>query len=466
MPSARELTEAEQLNRERIEQYSRWQPWPAPEPDNVPLFDPDEDDCVDDDPDYEDEFLESPTRRLNCRGCGRFISEEQVTVRTPVPSRGTEYLYCRSCTNECIVCHNQYRPREPMDVGLPGVCTRDECRVQAISCSQCGHVTTATLGTNIYATRSTRASDVNARQRSHGICIVCEHCATTRFVYCDIHDIYEDRTTRRNCLDNLVGNYNSNPKLKFHSFGPFGERIKEAPTDGQIYMGMELETECVDIGTMRDNNYYEGAKLLLKSHKQHLWLKRDGSLHDGIEICTHPMTLEYFRSINWDVFEALFDYKFQAWNQTRCGMHIHVGRSAFKNDSHLWKFCQMIVANPEKSQKFAGRPANSYCVMDGMKKKASRHVAKKPVESPHHYDAVNLSNPNTVEVRIFRSTLKIRRILANWEFLDAVVRYTEKITIPQIRSEDALKWKVFRKWLEGQSQYEELLSFVDNGKED
>lgn len=289
---------------------------------------------------------------------------------------------------------------------------------------------------------------------------ICEHC-NNMYIWCVQHYRFEYRNDTQSCPNRIIGGHNSNPALKFHLFTPFGEKISPVVIPGEVFLGMELECES------HYADLYGGARIIHAGLEKYAWMKTDGSLNNGFEICTHPMTLEYFKSVDWSAFGELLKFGFHAWNASTAGIHVHVGRSAFKSDSHLWKFGEMIVMNPEKVQKFAGRGANGYNTYNGMVRKVSDTVLKKPEANPGHYDAVNLSNANTVEVRIFRSSLRIRRILANLEFVDACVRYTEDLTIPMIRN-GALKWRSFRKWINEQKPglYDELLSFVDNGKED
>lgn len=410
--------------------------------------------------------------RARCHECNQDLDKRLVPVKA-TNTRGR--YWCDLCCLPCLGCRGMYRQGVGPTAMVMVNCCSHECFELLFNCSSC-RVTELRMNCSFFS----RYEHTGRMERSYQDGSIgnrfCRSCAS-HFEYCETHDRVEDDRRDNACRMNLIHGYNSNPVLKFHSFGrKFGQpKVDRSPEDGQVYLGMELECECHGESRHR----LAGAQILNKTMGKRIWMKKDGSLSNGIEICTHPMTLEYFKSCDWSGFNELLEsgLHFRAWDSPNAGIHIHVGRTAFNTDSHLWKFGEMIVMNPEKSQKFAGRIENSFCRMTAerdsygrvrggkdLKKTISGTLLKKPGHQPAHYDAVNLSNENTVEVRIFRSSLRIDRILANLEFVDAVVRYTRDLKVSDVK-DGALKWSGFRKWLDKQTQYDELLMFVDNGLE-
>ena len=62
------------------------------------------------------------------------------------------------------------------------------------------------------------------------------------------------------------------------------------------YFGVELE---VDEGG-KDNDNAASLKSIANVHEGNIYIKSDGSLEDGFEIVSHPMTLEYHtEEMNW-----------------------------------------------------------------------------------------------------------------------------------------------------------------------
>jgi hypothetical protein len=91
-------------------------------------------------------------------------------------------------------------------------------------------------------------------------------------------------------------------------------------------MGVELEFDCGG-----ENN--ENAKSLLdiaNKNGEHIYCKHDGSLNEGFEIVSHPMTLDYhLHEMKWcEVMEEALSLDYLSHNTSTCSLHIHVNRDA------------------------------------------------------------------------------------------------------------------------------------------
>ena len=65
----------------------------------------------------------------------------------------------------------------------------------------------------------------------------------------------------------------------------------------KLYMGVELE---VDEGG-KDNENARILKEIANSCDEHIYIKADGSLDDGFEIVSHPMTLKFHQEeMDWE----------------------------------------------------------------------------------------------------------------------------------------------------------------------
>ena len=118
---------------------------------------------------------------------------------------------------------------------------------------------------------------------------LCDHCFDEYYVRCDdcgriIHRdrAYwdgDDNAYCASCWDEhceVIHEYSYTPDLVFHG-------------KGLRHFGVELEID--DGGTVNSN----AQKLLDIANKdaENLYIKTDGSLDEGLELVTHPMTLEY-----------------------------------------------------------------------------------------------------------------------------------------------------------------------------
>ena len=121
---------------------------------------------------------------------------------------------------------------------------------------------------------------------------LCQTCYDEDYVRCErcdavIHyddacyhedEEYHDHPYCRDCfdMDEIIHDYYYKPEPIFYG-------------DGPRYLGVELELD--DGG----ENEFCASKLLdiANAQKEHMYIKHDGSLDDGFECVTHPMTLDY-----------------------------------------------------------------------------------------------------------------------------------------------------------------------------
>lgn len=267
---------------------------------------------------------------------------------------------------------------------------------------------------------------------------VCVSCSTDYYWLCPQHNRYERRDRgpcqmhhnremnrdRRNRRDDRslveITNYSYKPDALFHEVGRGGEKITGySPTPKTVYMGFELECE------MGEQPRQHGLWQLKNAFGDLVYYKTDGSLSGGgVEMVSRPMTLDYAHEMDWGVLEELAKQGWRSWDTGSAGIHVHVGRTAFEGDLHLWRFAQLITRNKSQVQKVAGRNS-SYASFDDNGEITG--VVLKKMMHPHslnRYRAVNLQNHSTVEIRIFRGSLKKERLLADLEFVDACVEYS------------------------------------------
>lgn len=236
----------------------------------------------------------------------------------------------------------------------------------------------------------------------------------------------------------------------------------------QLYMGFEQEVE--HLGYDRE----EVAQVVLdvaNANKQVVYIKDDASLDSGFEIVSHPGTLEFFtKHFDWSAISQLSDLNCKSWNRKTCGLHIHMSRSAFKDEKHLFKFLVLIYKNATSMIQFAGRNShfakfdidaflNGY---DGWGDKAVRNtsfmkMAKRESSNDDRYCAVNLRNSQTIELRFFRPSLLPSTTLAALQLCDAMFHYTEAMTTPEVMSKKALEFAQFAKWVEQQNNKYKIL---------
>jgi len=270
---------------------------------------------------------------------------------------------------------------------------------------------------------------------------ICENCYYNGVSRCDSCDVAYDHESYGSCPngchdrdEDCLHDYGYKPYPIFHDVVGTVH-----PERGVVYMGVELEMEAFDA------DLRTGVTTVDQLLGDFAYCKSDSSISYGMELVTHPMTLEYAQARDWSVLALLRRHGFRSWNTTTCGMHIHVSRTAFDGSAHLFRFAQLVLKNEHTCTTFAGRSANGYCSFaDGYQ---PGFIAK--VIKGQHYanrGAVNLQNGATVEVRMFRGSLKEQRLLSNMEFVHAAVQYTRELTVPQVAT-GALSWRAFATWI-------------------
>ena len=193
--------------------------------------------------------------------------------------------------------------------------------------------------------------------------------------------------------------------------------------DGFFY-GIELE---VDKGGESLNN----ASALLEianADTEHIYVKRDGSLNNGFEVVSHPMSLTYHcKEMPWvKVLDRLWCLGYSSQDTTTCGYHIHADRKSFgetieEQENHIANILYFVDTHWEQIIQFSRRDIASierwaarYVNVDGHQK-ALEYVKK---GNEKRYVCVNLQNQATIEFRIFKGTLRYGAFLASLQFVD------------------------------------------------
>jgi hypothetical protein len=200
------------------------------------------------------------------------------------------------------------------------------------------------------------------------------------------------------------------------------------------YIGIELEFEV----NVEDDEYNRRDLVdWFKTSKYsfHFWMKSDGSLSSegGVELCSHPMTWNYWRIYSIQLLEELVDELSSrgasAWNQktSTCGIHLSFSNDWWEGSSHLGRTCRWIYENRDFIHSISCRKQEQLDRWADPKYYSDKWDAYKTGVkryAPKRYLALNLSNNRRVECRIFRSSLNIERIRSYMEISKAIIEFT------------------------------------------
>ncbi|WP_409967190.1 amidoligase family protein [Bengtsoniella intestinalis] len=284
---------------------------------------------------------------------------------------------------------------------------------------------------------------------------VCEDCgALVHNDSCCYVSDEDDNPYCHRCIENHrtdcgIQSYYYRPEPIFHG-------------DGNRYFGVELE---IDNGGESDSV----ADLLLgigNREDDYIYIKHDGSLDDGMEIVTHPMTLEFHRDIMpWEelTHTALRQGYYSHRAQT-CGLHVHVNRNSLGDtcaiqEDVIARILYFVEAHWNELLCFSRRTQrqlNKWAARYGRKDSPKEVLDIAKHSGGSRYTCVNLTNADTIEFRIFRGTLKPNTILATLELVDQLCSVALSYSDTQMQE---LTWTAFVRDLDGE-KYEELIQYL------
>jgi hypothetical protein len=322
-----------------------------------------------------------------------------------------ELVSCHSCGDS--VCHN----RSLCGISGDGYC--ESCDDERADCQNCGH-------------RGWR-DDLS----------YCDSCC--EYYCCGMSGCDEYHCSDCcDCCEDDSDYYDERGAIRYASYRP--ELVFKGDRS-QTMMGVELEV---------GGNQSSIVPVVhsIDPSEDHLYMKEDGSI-SGVEIVTHPMTLEYARQYPFQPMLA-------GLRSAGCrvssgyGLHIHVARDAFRkngarrgrkqeSDVHQMLWLLFMYRNSTQLEKLARRVSDSW---GSFRKPAPGELKNKAKgdRGRERYVAVNCLNSNTFELRFFKSTLWKSQFYAALEFADASVKYTRNLSSADVLKGAALSWDVFTQW--------------------
>lgn len=281
---------------------------------------------------------------------------------------------------------------------------------------------------------------------------ICDRCYEWGEYYCCENCgnyFHVDDTTYDEDIDDRVCDrcYNANGGGFIHSYGYSPAIEFFGSTDGNTkpYLGIELET---DGGSDRRKYAKDLAAL---GYADRFWMTHDSSLDNGIEVTSHPMTLdEHIKCGLWeDVAKTAIENGFGSHNGGRCGLHIHINRNFFGKSRKAqevggYKMMRLMQRFEQQFITFSRRTSTRWCNFTtnyeyGLKPvKVDIKTGSDPYDyktagvigkaermnnsERTHSQAVNFEHRNTFEIRIFRGTLKIPTLYASFALANGLAR--------------------------------------------
>lgn len=272
---------------------------------------------------------------------------------------------------------------------------------------------------------------------------VCEACFaldtdSCRCIYCGCIYTPEYRGSHSGCCDicapmgeendTVLHDWSYKPIPIFHFIND--TKYKE---NTKLYFGIELELEL----NKADVKQLHGIVKPFNNKETHFYFKYDGSLQNGIEIVSHPMSYAYLRN-----YSSLWNRAIAAANKlgciskltNRCGMHIHMSLEAWSR-LQIYKLLKLFRENEDFILHITKRTLNQlnkWAYIDGPRESVKKSKAKAQLGLDRH-SAINLTD-TTLEIRIFNGTLNQDEFWRNIEIVKCLYDFTLNYSIKSMNA--------------------------------
>lgn len=232
----------------------------------------------------------------------------------------------------------------------------------------------------------------------------------------------------------------------YHGFNAWVPRTTKP--DEKLLFGFELEVYNKENNISNTNAATEVKRIM----NQLVVCSYDGSIGDGFEIISHPMSYSYFLTQLDKIQEMLTylrDKGFTSHNAGCCGLHIHVSREGLGCNSeernNTINNALLLFENfMEEITIFSRRREADIARWSQFLSKAVYNTGDKLIGlkfvddhkgTTNRYVAINLENKCTIEFRIFRGTLNFTSFMACFQFVNNLIEKSQHESIK------GLTWK-------------------------
>lgn len=318
-----------------------------------------------------------------------------------------------------------------------------------VYCNECagynGYVQCWECGSWIRESNATIPVDANDRY-------YCTHCAERELSFCeDCGDafVYDDNllvdpiTDSRYCehcypIHCPIDTYHTfKNDGEYHFYGCSRDDVRT----NSPYLGFELE---VDDGC----SVREALDAIKRCDfpSEYFHFESDGSLNDGFEIISQPASINYHIQKTDEYAKAwngVVSAGYSSHDAGTCGLHVHVDRAYFedKEDSSIAKILFIMERHWDNLVKFSRRKNSQmhWCYRYGSSPTSIVKDSKKSCYG--RYYALNLTNDETIEFRLWRGTLNINTFMATLKLtarICEIAKHTPAVVLAKMTWDDIL----------------------------
>lgn len=382
-----------------------------------------------------------------CDGCGEEYEDTEELF--------DGHEFCTECGFECCVCGGIASQDEIYSTDHGDVC--DDCVTVCVACgaSMHPHHTSAVAPDG----ESYCASCMKDR-------FVCQYCEDVVRLddeyYCEHCDDY----MCRECYEEEHAGHGDGLEDLGYIYEPeyFPAKLNFRNKDGicrhtnELFLGVEWEVDGLDEASDFCDQMHAWSQ-----NNALFYMKFDGSLSEdgGVEICTHPMTIDAHRQqFDWEKYCKLAK---KYTNETRvkrtCGLHIHSNSKFFDScqteadtplmggDLFLYKLAYFYDKHWSPLKALSRRTYTNYCARPAITPTTIRRVLPTEVERlisdetimQRHklcgkYMAIQYTG-NTYETRLWLGTLDFTQMMATIELTNNIMKHVNNTPHSKIKSQ-------------------------------
>lgn len=210
----------------------------------------------------------------------------------------------------------------------------------------------------------------------------------------------------------------------YHSSRNRGFELIQSPwfAQNRRAFGIELEVQIRN-GSLDKKlaAIHEAVNYETQQIGEYCFFERDGSIGEGFEMVTQPAGLDVHRDrLGRFLNNSQLKMGFRSHEGGACGLHVHVGRE-FLTQGQIYRVQSFLndVRNEALIRAIARRYDNNYCRFKPQLAKFTIHGK----HSTERYEALNVTNPDTIEFRIFRGSLRYESVMAALEFVNSLLTF-------------------------------------------
>ena len=397
------------------------------------------------------------TQTHRCGPCSRCGEYDNASYRVESTDHNMTYTLCRVCYEYLTF----DRPR--------CICTRCE-RVISVNEDE-----TTSFGDGNWCencmSEYTYTCDVcqDSYDRDNGA--YCEYCEC-----CDACSDYCLEMHQENCSEYQYEQNGGGGRLQNYSFTPYLVFHGDTRAGQALFMGVELEVDqhrSRDTGYPDIDSFLEDAQRILTPIQRSqnvddmglFYFKEDGSLRNGVEIVSNPATLQFHMdTMPWrSIMDAARDNRLFGHNTDTAGLHIHVSRTGLgiskaeqeytlaKLVMLMWRLWPELFAFSRRTEETMNQWAlpNHMFVPDVRRCECGNNgcndcmsnlafdLIKRGNESvskftQQKYTAVNTRPRDTLEFRLWRSTLRYDTFMATMQLTKLLIDMSMEFDITHL----------------------------------